>query len=185
MQLTTPRLRLRPTTRKDIPDIVANINNLNVSKWLLVVPYPYRKKHAEEWLESQKKHTKEKPRKDYTFGIELRLEHRIIGGMGIHHIDKRQGTATTGYWLGEDYWRQGYGSEAFEAVLNFAFNKLKLRRLEAEVYVGNPASGKLLEKFGFKREGMRRKAVKSKADGKIHNAYIYGLLKEEYKKNGK
>jgi len=182
MQLTTLRLKLRLTTRKDIPDIVANINNLNVSRWLAVVPYPYRKKHAEGWLESQKKHTKEKPRKDYTFGIELKSERKIIEGIDIHHIDKYAGKATIGYWLGEDYWRQGYGSEALGAVLNFAFKRLKLRRLEAEVYVGNPSSKKLLEKFGFRREGMKRKAVKCKADGKIHDAYIYGLLKEEYRK---
>ena len=76
----------------------------------------------------------------------------------------------------------GYGTEALGALLNFAFNKLKLRRVEAGVFFGNPASGKLLEKFGAKQEGLRRKSNRCKADGKIKDEIIYGLLKEEWKK---
>ena len=181
MKIKTPRLVLRPTTLEDIPSIVRNINNLNVSKWLLVVPHPYKAKDARKWIESQKEKLKKKPREDYTFGIELRSEHAVIGGIGIHHIDRYQGTATIGYWLGQDYWRKGYGSEAIESVLDLAFKKLKLRRLEAEVFLENPLSGKLLGKYGFQREGIKRKAARSKADGKIHDGIIYRLLREEYK----
>jgi len=56
-----------------------------------------------------------------------------------------------------------------------------LRRIEASVFVGNPSSGKLLEKFGAKQEGFRRKSKISKADGRIKDEIMYGLLKEEYK----
>ena len=56
-------------------------------------------------------------------------------------------------------------------------------RVEAEIFAGNPSSGKLLEKFGAKIEGIRRQANRSKADKKIKDAVIYGLLKEEYIKN--
>ena len=63
----------------------------------------------------------------------------------------------------------------------FAFNKLKLRRVEAGVFAGNPASGKLLEKFGARREGMKRQAVKAQSSVKIEDEYVYGLLKEEWR----
>lgn len=97
----------------------------------------------------------------------------------MHKVDRYQGIAEAGYWLGRKYHGQGYGSEALEAVIDFAFKRLKLRRLEAEVFRGNPSSGRLLEKYGFREEGLKRKARRSKADGKIKDEYIYGLLREE------
>jgi len=181
MKLKTKRLILRPINNKDAKSIQRNINNLNVSSWLLVVPHPYNMKDAKWWINENKKKWKAKEKKDYNFGIELREEKAIIGGTGIHHIDKRQGTATVGYWIAQKYWHKGYASEALSALLNFAFNKLKLRRLEAEVFVGNNKSKRLAKKFGFKEEGIRRQASVCKATGKIHDNYVLGLIRKEYK----
>jgi len=182
MKLKTKRLLLRPITLKDATSIIENINNINISKWLLVVPYPYKKKDALFWIKSSQKKAKEKPKKDYPFGIELKETRKIIGGIGLHKVDKYHGKADLGYWLGQKYWRKGYGSEALEKLIDLAFNKLKLRKLEAGVFAGNPSSGKLLEKYGFKQEGYKRKTLRCKADGKIKDEYLYGLLKEEYNK---
>ena len=181
MKIETKRLILREITGKDLKDIQKNINNLNVSKWLLVISHPYTLKDAKWWVEQCKKEYKNKERKKYNLGIELKKEKRIIGGIGLDKVDKIQGTASVGYWLGENYWRYGYGSEALSGILKFAFNKLKLRRIGAGVFVGNPSSGRLLEKFGAKLEGTKRKGAKCKADGKIKDELIYGLLKEEWK----
>lgn len=181
MKIKTKRLLLRPLELKDAESIAENANNLNVSKWLLTMPYPYSLRSAKSWISKSGKKKKEKPRKDYSFGIELREEKRIIGGVGLHKVDRYQGRGEVGYWLGEKYWRKGYGSEALEAIINLAFNRLKLRKLEAGVFAGNPSSGKLLESFGFKQEGYKREACRCKANDKICNEYIYGLLKREYK----
>ena len=183
MKLKTKRLILREINGKDIRDIQKNINNLDVSKWLLVVPYPYTLKDARWWVDQCLKEYKSKERKKYNFGIELKEERKIIGGIGLDKVDKFQGTASVGYWLGEDYWKQRYGSEALNEILKFAFNKLKLRRVGAGVFAGNPSSGKLLEKFGAKLEGTKRKGARCKADGKIKDELIYGLLKEEWREN--
>ena len=67
-------------------------------------------------------------------------------------------------------------------MIDFAFRTLKLNRLEAGVFAGNPSSGKLLEKFGFKEEGFKRKGARSKADGKIKDEVMYGLLRQEYRR---
>jgi RimJ/RimL family protein N-acetyltransferase len=181
MKLTTKRLVLRPLKNSDKKSIVENINDLDVTKWLLVVPHPYTSKDAKDWIKHNKMKWKKKKKDDYSFGVELKEERRIIGGIGIHKIDKFQGKADIGYWLGKKYWGQKYGSEALKAILDFTFKKLKLRRIEAGVFVGNRSSERLLEKFGAKREGMKRKACRCKADKKIKDEYIYGLLKEEYK----
>jgi len=177
MKIKTERLILRDFEKKDMNDLIENINNLNISKWLLVVPYPYTKKDAEGWINHCAK--KKKQRKDYNFGIEF--EGRMIGCVGLSNVDEFQGTATIGYWLGEKYWRQGIMKEALQKVLDFAFNQLKLRRINVEAYTKNEASNNLIKKMGFKFEGTRKKSARSKADGKIHDANEYGLLKEEWK----
>lgn len=182
MKLQTKRLILRPLKDSDAKNIVENINNLNVTKWLLVVPYPYTLKDSKKWIKENKKKWKKKKKESYGFGIELREEKSIIGGIGIHNFNKFQGKASIGYWIGEKYHKKGYGTEALDALLKFAFNKLKLRKIEAGVFAGNPSSGKLLEKFGAKQEGLKRKSDKCKADGKIKDEIIYGILKEEWKK---
>jgi len=179
MRFETKRLILRNFRDGDIKDVVEGINNLDVSRWLLVVPYPYTKKDASWWISESRKKVNDKT--GYSFAVELKSEKKVIGGMSLKKVDKFQGIATLGYWLNENYWRMGLGSEALDVVLKFAFNKLKLRRVEAEVFVGNSSSGKLLEKFGAKKEGLKRKAARIKADGKIKDEIIYGLLKEEWR----
>jgi [ribosomal protein S5]-alanine N-acetyltransferase len=182
MKLITPRLILRPGTKKDINDVVEGINNLNVSKWLLVVPYPYERKDAIFWINKNIKLRKKKDKSNLNFFIELKKEKKVIGGIGLSEINSYTGNATIGYWISEKYWQKGYGSEALNAVLNHAFEKLKLRRINADVFFGNPSSGKLLEKFGGVQEGIKRKARRSKANGKIYDEIVYGILKEDWQK---
>jgi [ribosomal protein S5]-alanine N-acetyltransferase len=182
MKITTKRLILRPGTKKDIDDIVEGINNLNVSRWLLVVPYPYKRKDALFWLNKNFKPKRKKKKNNIDFCIELKEEKKVIGAIGLPKIDEYQKVATVGYWISEKYWKKGYGTEALDAILKMAFEKLKLRRIEAGILEGNPTSGTLLEKFGGIHEGIKRKALKSTGDGKIYDEHIYGILKEDYQK---
>lgn len=182
MKLETKRLILRDWRNGDQKDTIEGINNLNITKWLLVVPYPYTKRDADWWIGHCKKKQKKGIREGYSLAIELKSEKKVIGGISLDHVDTFQGNASIGYWIAEPYWKQGFGSEALGELLKFAFNKLKLERVEAGVVVGNPSSGKLLEKFGAKQEGLKRNAIRCKADGIIKNEYVYGLLKEDWRK---
>jgi len=120
--------------------------------------------------------------KSYNFHIELKVEKGIIGGIGLSNVDRDQGIADLGYWLGEEYWRQGYATEAAKVLLDYAFDKLKMRRVTIPVFVENKGSQALAKKLGAKREGRLRKAGIAKSTGKIHDEYIHGLLKEEWMK---
>ncbi len=104
-----------------------------------------------------------------------------LGVNVVIKINKFQGTAGGGIWINAKYHGRGYGTEAFGKKIDFAFNNLKLRRLENGLFAGNLSSFKMQEKFGYKIEGMKRKAVICMATGKIMNEYITGLLKEEWK----
>jgi RimJ/RimL family protein N-acetyltransferase len=181
MKLITKRLILRELTIEDAKDLVKQMNNINISKWLLVVPYPYTMKDA-KWYINNCKEKKKKPITSYSFNMELKEKQGIIGGLGLSHVNREQGKADIGYWIGEDYWRKGYTSEGVERLIGYAFNTLKLRRLTISAFKENKASNGLAKNLGFKYEGTLRQSVKCKATGKIHDENVWNLLKSEYKK---
>lgn len=182
MILKTKRLILRPPRKSDWKDVVEGVKNVEVTRNLKVVPCPYTKKDAIKWINTTVKKWKKKEKDDYTFFIELKSEKKVIGATGIHRISKKNGITTTGSWINRKYWRKGYILEAKVPILDFIFNKLKLRKVETEAYVENVASNNMSQKLGFKKEGTKRKSIVDLATKKIHDTYIYGLFKEEWMK---
>ena len=183
MKLDTKRLILREWEETDLDDLLEGLNNLNVSRWLAFVPYPYSRQDGEKWIANCIKNSSlTEPRTRYDFAIELRSEHKVIGGVTLNKISEIHGTAGGGLWISEPYQGLGYGTEAFGERIRFAFEDLKLRRLENGFFEGNQSSLKLQEKFGYQVEGIRRKAFRCMADGKLKNEYITGLLKEEWQR---
>lgn len=182
MQLETKRLILRKPRMSDWKDVVEGIGEYDVSKMLVIVPYPYKKKDAEDFIKKAIKTWKQKNPSCYQFFIELKSEKKVIGAIGIHKVDRLSETGTTGSWLNKKYWRNGCMTEAKISLNDFAFNKLKLRRLSSDVFMENKESNATQLKMGYKLEGMQRKSKKSKASGKIHDVKLYGLLKEDWVK---
>ena len=80
---------------------------------------------------------------------------QLVGGIGLR-IDASQGIAELGYSLGKAWWGKGFATEAALAVTRHGFEVLKLHKVLACWFVGNEASGRVLEKAGFVREGIRR-----------------------------
>jgi len=182
MKIETKRLILRPIRKSDWEDLIESVGEIDVAKMTKSIPHPYKKKDALEWINKNIKNNRRKKKESYNFTIELKSEKKVIGNMGLSGIDKFSGTATTGSCINKRYWRKGYITEAKIAVNDFAFNKLKLRKLNSEVYKDNKASNATQKKMGYKLEGMKRKEVRCKATGKIHDSNLYGLLKEDWKK---
>mgnify|MGYP001462704609 CR=1 FL=1 len=182
MKIETKRLILREPKLSDWKDLVEGVGEYDVSKMTLTIPYPYGKQEAEIFLKKVIKKGKTKDKENYLFAIELKSEKKVIGSIGIHRINFFSGVGTTGSWINKKYWRNGYMTEAKIAINDFAFNKLKLRRLNSEVFTDNKASNATQIKMGYKLEGTRKKAVRSLASGKIHDENVYGLMKEDWKK---
>lgn len=80
-----------------------------------------------------------------------------------------------GYELSKEYWGKGIASEALEAIILYGFQHFQLERIEALVEPANSASSKLLEKNGFKREGLLRHYEFT--CGKFDDLYMYSILK--------
>lgn len=181
MFLETSRLLLRNWDEDDIDSLVEGLNNIEVSKWLVTIPYPYTQKDALKFFEFCFHRTNEhEDRTSYEFAIELKSEKKVIGGTNINKINTHHGTAGGGIWINESYHGKGYGFEAFRKRIDFAFNVLNLRRLENGYLEGNDQSKKMQERLGYVVEGKRRKGFMCMADGQLKDEYITALLKEEY-----
>ena len=99
---------------------------------------------------------------------------RLIGGVTLYAINRAQGRAEIGYVLGSAHWGKGYAQEALSLVLDFAFDELGLRRIEADIDPRNAASCKLAERMGFVREGLLRE--RWQVAGETCDTVLYGLL---------
>jgi ribosomal-protein-alanine N-acetyltransferase len=114
----------------------------------------------------------------YAFFIFRRQDNVLVGGLTLANI--RRGCAqagSLGYWMGAAYARQGYMTAAVNALIPFAFETLKLHRMEAACIPTNVASIRLLEKTGFKREGFARKYLC--IDGNWQDHLLFARLEEE------
>jgi ribosomal-protein-alanine N-acetyltransferase len=170
MRIVTERLILRPLTAKDAKDIIQNANDIDVLRYLGI--------NAKDFVKICRKKTNRNP---YDLGIILKHSGKLIGMISLVNLHKFSGKADVACWLGKNYWKQGILTEALKAMVKFAFCKLKLIRLQADVCVENKASIKLLKRLGFKKEGLRRKAARAKLTGKWHNIYVFGLLRSDVK----
>lgn len=81
--------------------------------------------------------------------------------------------------LAHRYWNQGYMEEALAGLLYIGFTYCGYRRIQAEYDPKNLASGRVLEKLGFVKEGMRRQAMRLN-DDRYHDFIMCSILKEEY-----
>lgn len=120
-------------------------------------------------------------RRGIRWGIKLKENQKIIGTLGLNGLQLKNKRAEIGYELHPGFWRNGYVSEALEEVLRFSYEKLDLFRIGAVVFPENEPSLKLLEKFGFTKEGLLRGYIQQ--NGEIHDTYLLSLLKPEWEKS--
>ena len=112
----------------------------------------------------------------YSFLIFRAGDHRLLGGVTLSNV--RRGVAQSGnlgYWVGEEYARQGYMSAAVAGLIPFAHGQLRLRRIEAACLPENAVSMRLLEKLGFQREGYARQYLC--IAGKWQDHLLFAILR--------
>ncbi|HEY7670496.1 MAG TPA: GNAT family protein [Hyphomicrobium sp.] len=108
---------------------------------------------------------------------------RLLGGLSLSNV--RRGVtqaAVLGYWLGLPYVRQGYMTAAVGAVVAYAFEELRLHRLEAATMPNNVASIRVLERNGFAREGIARRLLK--INGQWEDHVLHALVAEDFARMG-
>lgn len=131
--IRTPRLSLSPLAMHMANDIVAGIGDYQVSRWLAVVPHPYALSDSEAYIQNN----------NDSAGRNWAI-HDAQGLVGtISYTDH------LGYWLTRSAWGKGYATEAGRAVIGAVFAASDADSLASSYFLGNAASGKVLEKLGF------------------------------------
>jgi [ribosomal protein S5]-alanine N-acetyltransferase len=176
--LQSERLEMRLPRPSDATEVAAAISDPRIARATLHIPYPYRQADAARWIARSRRHR--------VAGTSLsvllfeRPTDRIVGGVSLFGFDWERSKAEIGYWVTPSAWGQGYAPEAVHRVARVAFQALKLHRLEAGTFEFNSASGRVLEKTGFVREGLARGDVRK--SGKWHNTVVYGLLRTDLRR---
>ena len=146
MQIQTDRLILRPWNLNDVDEVVDGLNDFETAK-NLIVPFPYTKKDAEDFITKHQLNTKT----DFHFAITLKESGKIIGGtsLSVNEFGLYHG----GIWLHRDYQNMGYGTETWVARAKFAFDYLNLNKLENGFFEFNNRSKNMQLKIGYKIVG--------------------------------
>jgi ribosomal-protein-alanine N-acetyltransferase len=173
--LLTDRLILRPYALDDAPELAQKLNNPKIYHTTLALPYPYEEHHAVEWISTHQASLERGT--DVNFAVTLKTDRTIIGTVSLMSINGQHRRAEIGYWIGPDYWNQGYATEACQAVLDYGFLQLNLHRIQARHFEGNPASGRVIQKLGMQREGISRHAAFRA--GKWHDLVNYAILETD------
>lgn len=143
----TERLLLRPGWAEDAPALARAIGDEMIVRNLAVVPWPYSLRDAEAFLAA--------PR-DPVLPSMLIFERTegepvLVGSCGLGR--RPSGNVELGYWISRPFWGRGFATEAGLALVQIA-RALGIGRLEASHFIDNPASGRVLEKLGFKSTGI-------------------------------
>jgi [ribosomal protein S5]-alanine N-acetyltransferase len=103
---------------------------------------------------------------------------KLIGGCGFHNWNKFDSKIEIAYDLNPEYWGQGVMFYSLQRIIEFAFLKMKVVRIQGIVLEENTSSIKLLTKLGFQKEGILRKYKFFKQ--KNTNIAMFSILKEEF-----
>lgn len=171
-RLRTERLLLRRITMRDAPDVYRISSDPRVAKYVMWRTHTSLADSRDYIRSVQRSYRMDRPA---PWGIELLQEERLIGTIGYAWINRDHQTAEIGYSLGYEDWNKGYATEALREVLSYSFYQLGLNRVEAQCDVRNPASGRVMQKAGMKREGTLRDRLYNK--GEYITVDLYAALR--------
>ncbi len=172
--LIANRVRLRAVERDDLPRLVAWLNDPELRSHVLHFS-PLSLGDEERWFERLGQDASSR-----VFAIERREADTFIhvGVCGLHDVDLRNGGCTVGIFLGEPAERgRGTGRVAMRLLLDFAFDELRLHRVELEVFEENAPGIAVYEHLGFVAEGQRRESVWK--GGRWRSPIVMSLLEGE------
>ena len=170
--LFTARLVLRPFTLADAPVVQRLAGDRAVADTTELIPHPYEDGMAEKWISSHSQQFREQ--KCCNYAVVLKESGELIGAIGLTLVMQHH-RGEIGYWIGRPFWGQGYCTEAAQALLEYGFGELGLRRIHGRCLSRNPASGRVMLKIGMQHEGcLRGHCLKW---GIYEDAELYGLVR--------
>jgi RimJ/RimL family protein N-acetyltransferase len=170
------RIRLRATTRTDLPLFVEWLNDPEVIQGLMQ-HLPFSIEDEEAWFEGMHK----RPQAEHPLVIEICTEEgwEAIGNCGLFDIDWRVRQAEFGIMVGaKQHWNKGYGTEALKLIIQHGFATLNLNRIFLQVYENNPRAMRAYEKAGLSIEGRLRQAHYDQ--GEYYDVILMSILRSDW-----
>jgi [ribosomal protein S5]-alanine N-acetyltransferase len=166
MAVRLPDPPLRPFRLEDASAIVRHADDREVWRYLRDrFPHPYTPGDAEAWIAFATSH-------DPPLHFAIDFEGETVGGIGIiPGTDVERVSAEVGYWLGRAAWGRGLATRALASLAPYAFRTYDFTRLYATPFDFNAASIRVLEKAGWTREGVLRRAVIK--EGRVADLLVY------------
>jgi ribosomal-protein-alanine N-acetyltransferase len=166
---------LSPYKKEDFVSLVKNANSKEIAKnFLNDFKIPFKEKNAENFITEASKYYLENPK--IVFVIDI--DGLAVGYIGGNFNLRKNFIFRFGYWLGKKYWGKGITSEATKIYTKYIFKTFKkIQRIETTVFLWNEGSKRVLEKNGFKLEGILRK--NHYQNGKILDEYVFSKLRNE------
>jgi RimJ/RimL family protein N-acetyltransferase len=173
--LRDSRVRLTALTQNDLPTVAEWHQNSDFLRLFDALPaYPKTETALAQWLDDTDKATDA-----FLFAIRFLDSDGFIGYVELDGILWAHQVTGVSIAIGEaKHWGKGYGYEAMQLVLRFAFDELNLYRVQLTVFSYNERAIALYEKLGFQREGVYREHLQR--DGRRYDMYLYGLLHSEW-----
>lgn len=135
------------------------------------IPYPYSADDALFYINSCLKADKDKQ-----FCFAILCDGNLVGSIGIFRQDNIHNfTAEMGYYIAEDFWGRGIGTQAVKLAVNYVFGNSDIVRIYAEPFADNIGSCRVLEKNGFIFEGLLHKNAYK--NGKFRDMKLYAKIK--------
>ncbi|MCC6906400.1 MAG: GNAT family N-acetyltransferase [Phycisphaerales bacterium] len=173
--IQTQRLTLRPFAAEDAPAVYEYARHKQVAATTATIPHPYTMQDAVEWIEAVAGNVV--GGSTFNFAIVVRDSAALIGAIDLR-LEPDNQLADIGYAIHPDCWNRGYVTEAASAIVEYGFETLGLNRIHAHHLASNPASGRVMEKIGMRREGVMRQRICKW--GELIDVVHYAILRCDY-----
>nr|WP_086939802.1 GNAT family N-acetyltransferase [Thaumasiovibrio occultus] len=172
--LHTDRLTLRPFELADANKVQSMAGEPCIANASPNIPYPYKPGMAGLWIGTHSALWQNT--KAVHFAVVDRSNYQLTGCVSLQHIES--GAAQLGYWIGRDFWGQGYASEAAKVAIEFGFSQLALDRIYAQHLSKDTQPGKVLKKIGLQFIEKRKDALR--IEHLSQDVEYYQLTSNEY-----
>lgn len=116
---------------------------------------------------------------DNTSAAAVALNEKIVGTIGLHHLNPVNKSAQIGYWLDRQAQGKGIITKCCRVLINYAFGDLNLNRIQINCNVENVKSRAVAERLGFQLEGIHRQV--ELLNNKLCNLAVYAMLAEDWR----
>lgn len=176
--LETERLILRPFRAEDAAQAFENwMSDPSVTHFLTWEPHTdiaFTRRLLAQWEEEAKSP------ETYHWAIVWKESGEAVGDISVVAADMRSECAAVGYCLSRALWGRGVMTEALSRVLGYLFGEVGFYRIEARHAAENAASGRVMEKCGFRKEGVLRAAFRLLSTGERADIAVRAVLRPEW-----